>query len=94
MICGWIYLTLWGCNLYFNGTITDADGEEIPIHEVLHHFFTSPWWRELGQSISDTWEFAQKHGWNEVWKMAIELLDPHGEQNAYNVCLHFYLKFC
>lgn len=85
MICGCIYLTLWGCNVYFNGTITDADGEEIPIHEVLHHFFTSPWWKELGQSITDTWEFAHQHGWSEVWKMAIELLDPHGEQNAYSV---------
>ncbi|KAK9499812.1 hypothetical protein O3M35_002782 [Rhynocoris fuscipes] len=85
MLCGCVYLGLWGCNVYFNGTITDAYGEEVPIHEVLHHFFTSPWWKELRQSIWDTIAFAQEHGWSEVWKMAIELLDPHGEQNAYNV---------
>lgn len=80
-----IYLALWGCTFYFNGTVTDAEGEEVPIHEVVHHFFTSPWWRDLNQSFWDTIAFAQQHGWSEVWKMAIELLDPHGEQNAYSV---------
>lgn len=85
LVAAFIYLGLWGSSLYFNGTVTDPDGEEIPIHEVLHHFFTSPWWRDLGQSLWDTITVARNQGWAEVWKMAIELLDPHGEQNAYSV---------
>uniref|UniRef100_A0A0A9Z0Q6 DnaJ homolog subfamily C member 22 n=2 Tax=Lygus hesperus TaxID=30085 RepID=A0A0A9Z0Q6_LYGHE len=85
MMCGCLYVALWGCNLYFNGTITDAEGDEIPISEVVHHFFTSRWWTQLGQSLQDTINFAREHGWREVWKMAVEMLDPHGEQNAYSV---------
>lgn len=86
-----LYLVLWGSNLYFNGTITDPEGDEIPIYELLHHFLTSPWWRELGRSCWDTLQVARNQGWAEVWKMAIELLDPLGEQNAYTVSLVLYL---
>lgn len=84
-VCGLIYLSLWGSYIYFNAKIKDADGEEIPIHEALHHFFRSPWWMDLKKSLGDTWEFAKANGWSATWKLIVELSDPHGEQNAYKV---------
>lgn len=84
-LCGALYLSIWGAYLYFNGKVTDSNGDEVPVHEAIHHFFTSPWWTDLKQSLYDTYQFAQHHGWYEVWKQIIDLSDPHGEQNAYKV---------
>nr|CAD7395740.1 unnamed protein product [Timema poppensis] len=70
---------------YFNTKLTDSEGEEIPVREAIHHFFTSPWWVDLKQSLHDTWVYAQHHGWVETWRQIIDLSDPHGEQNAYKV---------
>lgn len=84
-VCGIFYLSLWGAFFYFNGKVTDSNGDEVPIHEALHHFFTSPWWTDLKQSLYDTYQYAQHHGWYEIWKQIIDLSDPHGEQNAYKV---------
>lgn len=79
--CAVLYLSLWGCYLYFNGKITDSEGKninhwfvehlhsfffvgnEVPIHEAIHHFATSPWWTDLKQSFLDVWNYAQHHGW-------------------------------
>lgn len=83
--CACLYLSMWCSYIYFRGTITDSDGEEIPIYEALHHFTTSPWWLDVQQCLHDTYQYAQHHGWYEVWKQIIELSDPHGEQNAYKV---------
>lgn len=58
-----LYLSLWGCYLYFNGKITDSEGNEVPIHEAIHHFATSPWWTDLKQSFWDVYNYAQHHGW-------------------------------
>ncbi|XP_032527622.1 dnaJ homolog subfamily C member 22 [Danaus plexippus] len=84
-VCASLYLSLWVGYLYFHGTITDSDGDEVPVYEALHHFFTSPWWLDVKQCIVDTYQFAQHHGWYEVWKQIIDLSDPKGEQNAYKV---------
>ncbi|XP_035433234.2 dnaJ homolog subfamily C member 22 isoform X2 [Spodoptera frugiperda] len=84
-VCACIYLSLWCSYLYFHGTITDSEGDEVPIYEALHHFFTSPWWLDVKQCIAETYQYAQHHGWYEVWKQIIDLSDPHGEQNAYRV---------
>ncbi|XP_018569722.1 dnaJ homolog subfamily C member 22 [Anoplophora glabripennis] len=84
-LCAVLYCGLWSSYLYFNGKITDSNGDEIPIHEALHHFFTSPWWTDLKQSLYDTYVYAQHHGWYEIWKQIIDLSDPQGEQNAYRV---------
>nr|CAI5850414.1 unnamed protein product [Callosobruchus analis] len=46
-VCGLIYSSLWVSYFYFNGKITDTNGDEIPVHEAIHHFFTSPWWTDL-----------------------------------------------
>ncbi|XP_046977323.1 dnaJ homolog subfamily C member 22 [Vanessa cardui] len=84
-LCAGLYLGLWCSYLYFHGTITDSEGDEVPVYEALHHFFTSPWWLDVKQCLIDTYQFAQHHGWYEVWKQIIDLSDPHGEQNAYKV---------
>jgi len=84
-LCGCLYLSLWGSYLYFNGTVTDSNGDEVPLSEALHHFFTSPWWTDLKQSLYDTYVYAQHNGWYEIWKQIIDLSDVQGEQNAYKV---------
>lgn len=84
-VCACLYLSLWGSFLYFNGKVTDSEGEEIPIHEAIHHFFTSPWYVDLQQSFKDIYVFAQHHGWYETWRQIVDLSDPHGEINAYKV---------
>nr|CAD7426619.1 unnamed protein product [Timema monikensis] len=84
-VCGVLYLSLWGSYFYFNTKLTDSEGEEIPVREAIHHFFTSPWWVDLKQSLHDTYVYAQHHGWVETWRQIIDLSDPHGEQNAYKV---------
>ncbi|XP_017771710.1 PREDICTED: dnaJ homolog subfamily C member 22 [Nicrophorus vespilloides] len=84
-LCGVLYLSLWGAYFYFNGTITDSNGDEVPIHEALNHFYNSPWWTDLKQSLYDTYVYAQHHGWYEIWKQIIDLSDVQGEQNSYKV---------
>lgn len=71
--------------MYFNAKVTDEDGEEVPFHEALGHFFSSPWWLDVKQSFIDVWQFAQEHGWMETWRQIITLSDPTGEQNAFKV---------
>jgi DnaJ family protein C protein 22 len=63
VFCAVLYAALWSSYFYFNGKITDSNGDEIPVHEALHHFFTSPWWTDLKQSLYDTYQYAQHHGW-------------------------------
>lgn len=85
LACGIVYVALWSSYFYFNGKITDSNGDEVPVHEAIHHFFTSPWWTDLKQSLYDTYQYAQHHGWYEIWKQIIDLSDVQGEQNAYKV---------
>ncbi|KAL0851837.1 hypothetical protein ABMA28_000138 [Loxostege sticticalis] len=84
-VCACLYLSLWVSYLYFQGIITDSEGNEVPIYEAFEHFFSSPWWLDAKQCLYDTYQYAQHHGWYEVWKQIIDLSDPHGEQNAYKV---------
>ena len=80
-----IYLSLWCCYFYFNGKITDADGDEVPVHEAIKNFIKSPWWTDIKQTFYDTYQFAQHNGWYETWKQVIDTMDTDGEQNAYKV---------
>lgn len=82
-----IYLSVWVAFFYFNGKISDGEGEEIPVHEALHNFFASSWWTDLKQTLSDIYTYAQHHGWYEIYKQIIESLDVDGEQKAYKVTL-------
>lgn len=80
-----IYLSVWVAFVCFNGKITDGDGEEIPIHEAIHNFFASSWWTDFKKTIFDIYEYAQKHGWYEIYKQIIESFDVDGEQKAFKV---------
>lgn len=80
-----IYLMVWGAYFYFNGKITDSDGDEVPIYEALNNVINSPWWTDLKQSLIDTWNYARHHGWYETYKQVLESLDVDGEQNAFKV---------
>lgn len=80
-----IYLSVWVAFFYFNGKISDGDGEEIPVHEALHNFFASSWWTDMKQTLYDIYQYAQHHGWYEIYKQIIESLDVDGEQKAYKV---------
>lgn len=64
VLCATLYIALWSSYFYFNGKITDTNGDEIPVHEAIHHFFTSPWWTDLKQSLIDIYQYAQHHGWS------------------------------
>lgn len=80
-----IYFSLWGCVIVFNGTIPDEDGGEVPIHEALRNFLASAWWTDLKQALHDTYNYAQHHGWYEIWREVFESMDVDGERNAYKV---------
>lgn len=87
-MCCLLYMALWSSYLYFNAKVTDENGDEVPFHEALGHFFSSPWWLDVKQSFIDVWLFAQEHGWMETWRQIVSLSDPTGEQNAFKVRLH------
>ncbi|EDV38321.1 uncharacterized protein Dana_GF21821 [Drosophila ananassae] len=80
-----IYCAFWASFLYFNGTISDEDGGEVPIHEALHNFLASAWWTDLKQALHDTYLYGQHHGWYETWKEVFESMDVDGERNSYKV---------
>lgn len=87
-----IYLAIWGAYLYFNGKITDADGDEVPLREALYNVLNSPWWKELKQTLTDTYTFAKHNGWYETYRQIINSLDVDGEKNAFKVRKRKY--FC
>ncbi|CAO1401361.1 unnamed protein product [Diamesa tonsa] len=83
--CICLYLSLWTGYFFFNGKITDSDGDEVPVHEAIKNFLKSPWWTDLKQTFTDTWQFAKHNGWYETWNQIIDSIDADGEQNAYKV---------
>lgn len=87
-----IYLSLWGSFFYFNGKITDSDGDEVPVAEAIQNFLSSPWWTDLKTTMNETWQFAQHHGWYETWKQIVDSMDVDGEQNSYKVSWNFSHK--
>lgn len=80
-----IYLSVWTTFIYFNGKVSDGDGDEIPISEAIHNFFASSWWTDFKQTIYDIYQYAQQHGWYEIYKQIIESFDVDGEQKAYKI---------
>lgn len=80
-----LYFTLWASFLYFNGTIKDEDGGEIPVSEAIQNFLASAWWTDLTQALYDSYQYAQHHGWYETWKEVFESMDVDGERNSYKV---------
>ncbi|XP_065216952.1 dnaJ homolog subfamily C member 22-like [Planococcus citri] len=80
-----IFCSFWGSYIYFNATVTDQNGDEIPVREALYHFLKSPWWTDLKQSILDVKNYIEAHGWVAAWKLMVEMSDTNGENNAYKV---------
>lgn len=80
-----IYLALLSSFMYFKGTVSDADGNEIPLSEAIQNFLNSPWWTDLKDTWDETLRFAKHNGWAETWRQIVEQLDVGGEQNAYKV---------
>lgn len=80
-----VYLALLSSFFYFNGKVTDGEGDEVPIHEAVQNFFNSPWWTDLKQTWDETLKYAEHHGWGETWKQIMQQMDVDGEQNAYKV---------
>lgn len=80
-----IYLAVWSSYFYFNGKITDADGEEVPIREAIYNAFNSPWWTDLKQTLYDTYQFAKHNGWYETYRQIKDSLDVDGEKNSFKV---------
>lgn len=60
-LCAVLYVSLWCSYLYFHGTITDSEGDEVPIYEALHHFFTSPWLVTEGSLFSGGHSLFVRH---------------------------------
>lgn len=83
--CVVMYLAIFSVYLYFNGKVTDSDGEEVPFFEAVKNFLKSSMWTDLKQTCIDLWTFAQHNGWGEIWRQIIESIDADGEQNAYKV---------
>lgn len=83
--CVVLYLAVWSSYFFFNGKITDSEGDEVPVHEAIRNFIKSPWWTDLKQTFVETWQFAQHNGWYETWKQIVDSIDADGEQNAYKV---------
>lgn len=88
-----IYLSVWLAFFYFNGKVSDGEGDEIPVHEAIHNFFASSWWTDIKQTVFDIYQYAQHHGWYEIYKQIIESLDVDGEQKAYKVKLNPFKHF-
>lgn len=80
-----VYLALLSSYFYFNGTVADADGNEVPLQEAIQNFLNSPWWTDLKDTWDETIRFAQHNGWAETWNQIVGQLDVGGEQNAYKV---------
>ncbi|KAH8291734.1 hypothetical protein KR018_012630, partial [Drosophila ironensis] len=80
-----IYCALWTSFLYFNGTIDDGNGEEIPVHEALRDFLKADWWSELKTNLYDSYIYCQRNGWYQTIKELLESMDLDKDANAYKV---------
>lgn len=88
-LCCFLYLSLFGSYFVFNSKFTDSDGEEVPMYEAIQNVFKSSWWKDLKQSLGDSWTYVRHNGFYETYKQILEQLDTDGEQNAYKVCKTF-----
>lgn len=85
-VCVFLAMTT---NYYYNGKITDGEGDEIPVHEVLSNAMQPGWWRDLGQMLVETWKEIERNGFGDTWKQILEQLDGgESEMNAFKVRLN------
>ena len=83
--CGLLYLSLWTSVIYFNANITTKDGDEVPLRDAVHNFFTSPAREDTKEQLRNLYKYYQIHGWQNLWNEILAVLDPLGEGKAYKV---------
>lgn len=81
--CLCIFLAL-SANFYYNGKITDGEGDEYPVHEIFANAMQPSWWLDVYQMMIETWKDIERNGFGDTWKQILELADG-GEMNAYKV---------
>lgn len=85
--CFCVFLAL-SANFYYNGKITDAEGDEIPVHEFVANAMEPQWWSDVGQMLVETWKDIQRNGFGDTWKQILEQMDGgESEMNAFKVGL-------
>lgn len=83
--CCTVYFLMWTSALYFNAKITSSYGEDVPLREALQNFFTSPAWKDTKEAFYRIWQHIQTNGWKEFYEHLLNVFDPEGEANAYEV---------
>jgi len=84
-VCGLLYLSLWTSAIYLNAKIITKDGDKVPLRDAVHNFFTSPAWEDTKEQFRNLYKYYQLHGWENLWKEIVAVLDPLGEGKAYKV---------
>ncbi|XP_054750324.2 dnaJ homolog subfamily C member 22-like [Lytechinus pictus] len=82
-LAGALVCTAWGCAIYYNMSVTTAEGETIYVKDALTHFFESPAWKDFKEVIGQIWKLIQERGWKEAYNEFVEALDPEGEAAAH-----------
>ena len=83
--CGLLYLSLWTSVISFNANITTKDGDEVPLRDAVHNFFTSPAWEDTKEQFKNLYRHYKFHGWKDLWNEIVTVLDPIGEGKAYKI---------
>ena len=84
-VCGFLYLSLWTSVIYLNAKITTKDGDEVPLRDAVHNFFTSPAWEDTKEEFRNLYKYYQLYDWQNLWEEIVTALDPLGERKAYKV---------
>ncbi|CAN7937842.1 unnamed protein product [Ixodes hexagonus] len=83
--CCLLYGSLWASWLYFNCSVTDNDGTQVPCRDSIRHFLGSPLWQDFQSVVAEMYRQVRHHGWGQLWRMLVDALDPQGEANALKV---------
>ena len=81
MVCGAIYLSMWGSYLYFNAEVVH-NGDKIKLRDAVGNFIKSPAVQEFTRNLKGLWQHLLHHGFWSTWSQLVESLDPFGEKNA------------
>ena len=84
-VCGLLYLSLWTSAIYFNANITTKDGDDVPLRDAVHNFFTSPAWKDKNERFRNLYRHYQFHGLKDLWNETVTVFDQIGEGKAYKV---------
>lgn len=79
-----VFSLLFIAMVMFSCTI-DVNGEEVTCREALRHFFTSPLWQDILESLRSIKRSISEGGWQSFRHNLVILMDPTGELHAYKV---------